>query len=82
MTIQGVIETIAKHYVSEWDGDEEDVYANMKEDLAALVHAARRIALEECAVLAGAQSTIARTLGNSGEQWAYEDIAQRIRGLK
>jgi hypothetical protein len=25
---------IAKHYVSEWDGDEEDVYANMKTDIA------------------------------------------------
>lgn len=35
---------IARHYVSEWDGDEEDVYANMKADIAA---ALRKAAADE-----------------------------------
>jgi polyhydroxyalkanoate synthesis regulator phasin len=29
---------IARHYVSEWDGDEADIYANLKSDIEEVLH--------------------------------------------
>jgi hypothetical protein len=47
--------------------------------LAAAEAKGRADAFEEAAKIADEQARIANELGNSGEQWAYEDMAQRIR---
>jgi len=49
-------EAVARHYVTEWDGDEEDVYTNMLANIEAVALAAWKagydVAREQAAVIA------------------------------